>query len=101
LVVIDRQRENGALSDPAPRRRQRVPLRAKPPDAQTSQVNVLGSRTGTSFTVDHVVSAPRLKSAQVAGSTSRVDGRFMVAHHDNFETGSSQFLYQVFDPKAA
>ncbi len=64
-----------------------------------SQVSVLGNRTGVSFTVDHVVSAaPATKSAQVARvSTTQVDGRFMVAHHDNFETGSSQFLYHVFN----
>jgi len=66
-----------------------------------TQVNVVGSRTGTSFTVDHVTSvAPGIKSAQVAGaSVAQVDGRFTVAHHDNFETGSSQFLYQVFDAR--
>ena len=102
LVVIDRVK---ATTERYPILRQgdgsRVPLRGE--TIQTlktgSQVNVLGSRTGTSFTVDHVVSvAPGIKSAQVAGvSTAQVDGRFMVAHHDNFETGSSQFLYHVFN----
>jgi len=104
LVVIDKV---NATTERYPILRQgdgsRVPLRGEA--IQTlktgSQVNVVGSRTGTSFTVDHVTSvAPGIKSAQVAGaSVAQVDGRFTVAHHDNFETGSSQFLYQVFDAR--
>ena len=102
LVVIDRV---NAATQRYPILRQgdgtRVPLRGEAIQTINAgmQVSVLGNRTGSSFTVDHVVSAAVApKSAQVAGvSTAQVDGRFMVAHHDNFETGSSQFLYHVFD----
>ncbi len=102
LVVVD---QVNAATQRYPILRQgdgsRVPLRGEAIQTLTtgSQVSVLGNRTGTSFTVDHVVSAaPATKSAQVARvSTTQVEGRFMVAHHDNFETGSSQFLYHVFD----
>ena len=102
LVVVD---QVNASTQRYPILRQgdgsRVPLRGDAIQSLTtgSQVSVLGNRTGVSFTVDHVVSAaPTTKSAQVARlSTTQVDGRFMVAHHDNFETGSSQFLYHVFN----
>ncbi len=104
LVVIDRV---NAATERYPILRQvdgsRVPLRGEAIQALKagSQVSVLGNRTGTSFTVDHVVSvAVAPKSAQAAGvSAAQVNGRFMVAHHDNFETGSSHFLYQVFDTR--
>ncbi len=79
LVVIDKV---NATTQRYPILRQgdgsRVPLRGEA--VQTlktgSQVNVLGSRTGTSFTVDHVVSiAVAPKSAQVAAGLHRASRR--------------------------
>jgi hypothetical protein len=64
-----------------------------------AHVAVTGSQTGTMFTVSGVESgAAQPRSAQVSkAARAQVAGKFMVAHADNFETGTSQFFYQVFD----
>ncbi len=61
-----------------------------------AKATVAGTQTGVSFTVAQIVAqADGPKSSP--SPTARVEGRFMVAHSDNFETGTSRFIYQVFD----
>ena len=66
-----------------------------------SQVSVTGSQTGTMFTVGGVEVQEAQPQAAPSVSTMpvQVAGRFMVAHADDFETGTSRFFYQVFDDK--
>jgi len=61
-----------------------------------AQVGVAGSQTGTMFTVNSVTSIKAGTKAAPVGTT-QVAGKLMVAHADNFETGTSQFFYNVFD----
>ncbi len=98
LIVVDRV-NNETHRYPILRQADgnRVALRG---DIQTltagAKATVSGAQTGVSFTVARVVAqADGPKSSP--SPTTRVEGRFMVAHSDNFETGTSRFIYQVFD----
>ena len=64
-----------------------------------AHVSVTGNQTGTMFTVSGVeAQAAQPRSAPVSSTTPvQVAGKFMVAHADNFETGTARFFYQVFD----
>ncbi|MEO8347032.1 MAG: FG-GAP-like repeat-containing protein [Betaproteobacteria bacterium] len=64
-----------------------------------SHVTVTGGQTGAAFTVTRLeslgagVNAP---PATLSGPV-QVSGRFMVAHSDDFATGTSKFMYEVID----
>ena len=80
----------------------RVALRGEPIQAVEAgaHATVTGSRTGTMFTVGSVQQQAAPKSAAASPATpAKVSGTFLVAHADNFETGTSQFFYQVQDEK--
>jgi Bacterial Ig-like domain (group 3) len=64
-----------------------------------AQVAVTGSQTGAMFTVSGVQlqSAQPTTASAVPAVPAHVTGKFMVAHADDFETGTSRFFYQVFD----
>jgi len=99
LIVVDRV-NNETHRYPILRQADgnRVALRGDAIQTLTAgaKATVSGAQNGASFTVARIV-------AQAAGPknspapTTRVTGRFMVAHSDNFATGTSQFIYQVFD----
>ncbi len=63
-----------------------------------ARVSVTGSQTGTTFTVTRIDSLDASGRAAVkAAAGETLEGTFLVAHADNFENGTSNFIYQVED----
>ncbi len=96
------QRDDAAIPDPAPGRRKQGCVagrrRSRPsrPARTSASPAARRGRCSPSAAWRRRPRSPGRR--QVSKSApAQVAGKFMVAHADNFETGTSQFFYQVFD----